>query len=80
MNDLLAVSQAYEYQTVDHIRTAQVNMIRHDFHAQNLEGVFPTHLKNNLLEPCIYWFHKYFSAILGAPDHMIFARIEHILV
>jgi hypothetical protein len=57
-----------------------MDMIRHDLHAEEIKLVLLTHLFNNLFESCIYWFHKDFPSVLGAPDHMIFARIEHILV
>ncbi len=58
----------------------QMHVIGHDFQAQHFRLMLSTDLVNDLREPDSYLFSKYLAPVLGTPDHMVLAGIEHVAV
>jgi hypothetical protein len=58
----------------------EVNVCGHDFQFKNLGIRFSTDALNNLFEPVINAIDQYRAAVLGTPDNVIFAGVDHVVV
>lgn len=58
----------------------QVNMVRHDFHFNELLSPFFNYLKNDSFKTLIYWWGKHTTPVFRAKHHVIPARIGNTVV
>ncbi len=58
----------------------QVHLIGQDFQFFDVSLMLLAHLDDDLSQPAFKRLHEHLSPILWTPDHMIMARIVHILI
>ena len=58
----------------------QMHIVRHDFHLNEAKTSFLTNLLNQRFEASIHSIDQDLSAVFWTPNHMIFARIDHIAI
>ena len=57
-----------------------MHMVGHDFHLEDLEGHLVRRVSGNLLQTGIDAVDKHLAAVLGAPDHMVLAAVDDVIV
>ena len=58
----------------------QLDMIRHDLRFDHRHSAFLRYLVNDRFEPFIHVLYQDAAPILRAPDHVIFAGINHVVI
>ena len=58
----------------------QMHMIWHDFRLNEAKSPFLANLLKQRFEPVIHPIDQDLSAVFWTPNHMIFARIDHIAI
>ena len=58
----------------------EVDVFRHNFQFKNLGTRFSTHALDNLFKTRIDSSDQHRTSILGTPDNVIFAGVDHVVI
>ena len=58
----------------------EVHMFGHDFQFKNLGMRFSTDALNNLCKPVVNAIDQHRAAVLWAPDNVIFAGVDYVVI
>lgn len=58
----------------------QMHMVGHDFHLYDVNMKLITDFFYKLIQSCINTIDQDLTAVFWTPDHMIFARVHHIMI